>query len=386
MTYLSVIKTITASLAFAILVISCGGSAASITGAVEKGGEPVGEAVVCHSGVPARYTGQKGEEPATPKEQGSTSGMVKIPAGQFLMGADDAQGDGDELPKHRVAVDAFWMDAHEVTNAQFEAFVKATGYITTAERKPEWEELKKQLPPGTPAPPEDNLVAASLVFTPPNASVQSVYYEQWWQWVPGANWRHPDGPESSLEGRENLPVIHVSWYDAAAYAAWAGKSLPTEAEWEWAARGGLTGSVYTWGNEDIDAGNAKANTWQGKFPVNNTGKDRFPGLAPVKSFPANNYGLYDMAGNVWEWCADWYRVDYYQSFPTSSVTENPSGPSSSLDPEEPYTPKKTLRGGSFMCNRSYCTGYRVSRRMKSSADSGSSNTGFRCVIRAGKLS
>jgi formylglycine-generating enzyme required for sulfatase activity len=381
MAYLSVIKTITASLAFAILVSGCAGGAASVAGGAEKSSDTDRTAVVCHAGIPARYTGQKEEQPASSQAQGSTSGMVKIPAGQFLMGADDAQGDSDELPKHKVAVGAFWMDAHEVSNAQFEAFVKATGYITTAERKPQWEELKKQLPPGTPAPPEDQLVAASLVFTPPSEGTQTGDYTQWWQWVPGADWRHPEGPGSGIKGRENLPVIHVSWYDAAAYAAWAGKSLPTEAEWEWAARGGLTGSVYTWGNEDIDVGKPKANTWQGKFPVSNTGKDGFTGLAPVKSFPANNYGLYDMAGNVWEWCADWYRADYYQSLPTSSVTENPSGPSSSLDPDEPYTPKKTLRGGSFMCNKSYCTGYRVSRRMKSSADTGSSNTGFRCVIR-----
>lgn len=336
-------------------------------------------AISCHSHLPSRYGGSP-SQPGIAARTASLNGMVRIPAGTFLMGADDAQGDADELPKHAVSVDAFWMDVHEVTNAQFAAFVEATSYLTTAEQKPVWEELKKQLPPGTPKPAAELLVASSLVFTPPAAVTDLNNYGQWWKWEPGANWRQPEGLGSSIAGKENLPVVHVSWDDALAYATWAGKRLPTEAEWEWAARGGLLNKPYTWGDEDITTGNPRANTWQGHFPVFNAGTDGFTGLAPVKSFPANGYGLFDMAGNVWEWCADWYRGDYYQKIAAATPVINPQGPQSSFDPQEPYTPKKTVRGGSFMCHKSYCTGYRVSRRMKSSTDTGSSNTGFRCVV------
>jgi formylglycine-generating enzyme required for sulfatase activity len=305
--------------------------------------------------------------------------MVYIPGGQFMMGADNEQAAQDEYPKHSVSVHDFWMDEHEVTNAQFAKFVEATGYITTAEKKPDWEQMKKQLPPGTPKPDENQLVAASLVFTPTSGKVDLNDYSQWWRWVPGADWKHPDGPGSDIKGKENYPVIHVSWDDAMAYCKWAGKRLPTEAEWEFAARGGLINNIYPWGNEHVNKGKPKANSWEGSFPDKNTAVDGFISLAPVKSFPANGYKLYDMAGNVWEWCSDWYRNDYYESVNSSQGVKDPKGPADSYDPEEPTIPKHVTRGGSFMCNDSYCSGYRVSRRMKTSYDSSMSNLGFRCV-------
>ena len=308
----------------------------------------------------------------------TTTGMVYIKGGEFMMGGDNSQADADEFPKHKVVIHDFWMDEHEITNAQFAVFVKATTYITTAEQKPNWEELKKQLPPNTPKPDESALVAASLVFTPPTKAVDLKDYSQWWIWVVGANWQHPEGPDSNITGKENYPVVHISWDDAMAYCKWAGKRLPTEAEWEYAARGGAQNKIYPWGDEPISVGKAKANSWEGNFPNQNTVKDGFKALAAVKSFAANGYKLYDMAGNVWEWCADWYRNDYYQTFKTN-ITIDPQGPTDSYDPKEPYTPKKVARGGSFMCNDSYCSGYRNARRMKSSKDSGLSNMGFRCV-------
>lgn len=336
--------------------------------------------ISCHSNIPSRFGAvADSTQNFMASKNASTDGMVSIPAGTYMMGADDNQALDDEFPKHQVSVDAFLIDEHEVTNAEFAAFVNATHYVTTAEQKPNWEELKKQLPPNTPKPPDDKLVASSLVFTPPKQEVDLNNYAQWWSWVQGANWRHPDGPNSTIKGKDNLPVVQVSWDDAMAYAKWTGKRLPTEAEWEWAARGGLLDNVYSWGNENLDAGKPKANTWEGKFPNINTKRDGYYGVAPVKSYAPNGYGLYDMAGNVWEWCSDWYRNDYYKTMNKTGGVKNPKGPNTSYDPEEPYTPKKSLRGGSFMCNKSYCTGYRVSRRMKSSSDSGSSNTGFRCV-------
>lgn len=331
-------------------------------------------AASCHSG-----ESDKTAPPAKPPQAATVAAdsMVLIPAGTYRMGGDNAQAAPDELPKHTVSVDSFWMDPHEVTNAEFAAFVAATGYRTTAEQKPDWDELKKNLPPGTPKPADSALVAASLVFTPPDHPVDLGDYSQWWRWVPGADWRHPDGPQSNIEGKDNYPVVQVSWDDAVAYCKWAGKRLPTEAEWEWAARGGRVNEVYPWGNEPIDRGAPKANTWDGSFPERNTARDGFAGLAPVRSFAPNGYGLYDMAGNVWEWCADWYRNDYYQQ--AGEGARNPQGPANSYDPDEPYMAKRSVRGGSFMCNESYCTGYRVARRMKASPDSGSSNVGFRCV-------
>lgn len=339
------------------------------------------KALCCESNIPKRFASLESHKVVLLdfKSNANHKGMVWIKPGTFLMGGDNKQAAADEYPKHKVAVNGFWMDTTVVTNKQFAAFVKATGYITTAERKPDWNELKKQLPPGTPKPDDSALVAASLVFDPPKHPVDLNDYTQWWTWKKGADWRHPHGQGSSIKGKDNFPVVHVSWFDAVAYSKWAGKRLPTEAEWEWAARGGLSNKLYPWGNEAVEAGKPKANTWQGHFPDNNTVQDKFYGLAPVASFAPNGYGLYDMAGNVWEWCADYYNNTYYQTVNLPDGVKNPKGPSKSYDPEEPYTKKRVIRGGSFLCNESYCTGYRVARRMKSTEDSGMEHLGFRCV-------
>ena len=308
----------------------------------------------------------------------ATTGMVFIPGGEFDMGGDNDQAQPDERPKHRVRVSPFWMDQTEVTNAQFKKFVAATRYITTAERKPDWEELKKTLPPGTPKPADSLLVAASLVFKATSGPVDLNDYSQWWSWVKGANWKHPGGPGTSIEGKDHEPVVQVSWDDAMAYCKWAGKRLPTEAEWEFAARGGLVNNIYPWGNEPVETGKPKANSWNGAFPYYNSKRDGYVKLAPVGSFAPNGYGLYDMAGNVWEWCSDLYNADYYKEL-QGKLTIDPKGPAQSFDPQEPYMEKRSLRGGSFLCNDSYCSGYRVARRMKSSHDTGLEHTGFRCV-------
>jgi formylglycine-generating enzyme required for sulfatase activity len=305
-------------------------------------------------------------------------GMVWVAGGTFRMGADNDQALEDEYPKHSVTVSGFWIDRTEVTNAQFAAFVRATGYVTTAERKPDWNELKKQLPPGTPKPDASLLVPASLVFDPPDHPVELNDYSQWWAWKKGASWRHPHGPGSSIVGKDKYPVVHVSWYDAVAYCKWAHKRLPTEAEWEFAARGGLSDKVYPWGNDPVTSGAAHGNFWEGHFPDKNTSADGFYYAAPVGSFQPNGYGLVDMAGNVWEWCADYYKDTYYKELPAAG-TVDPHGPATSHDPDEPLARKRVIRGGSFLCNESYCTGYRVSRRMKSTEDSGMEHVGFRAV-------
>jgi formylglycine-generating enzyme required for sulfatase activity len=319
-----------------------------------------------------------------PSYTGSTEGMVLIPAGSFVMGGDSIWGRPDEFPHHQVRLSSFYMDEHEVTNRQFRKFIEATGYVTTAERKPDWEELKKQLPPGTPKPADELLVPASLVFKSPSEPVSLDDPSVWWNWVPGANWRHPQGPGSAIEGMDDYPVVHVSWEDAAAYAQWAGKRLPTEAEWEYAARGGVQEAIYPWGNERINSGRPKANSWDGHFPDRNTAADGYPGTAPVKKYAPNGYGLYDMGGNVWEWCSDWYHAGYYTECVRHHLTDNLQGPDSSEDPDEPYAMKKVTRGGSFLCNDQYCSGFRVSARMKTSWDTSLSHTGFRCVVSAEK--
>lgn len=298
------------------------------------------------------------------------------------MGSTDPLARPDESPVHRVRVDGFWMDVTEVTNAQFREFVTATGYITVAERPIDWEAMKLQMPPGSPKPPDEDLMPGAVVFTPPSEPVHLGDYAQWWAWIDGADWRHPEGPGSTIEGKDDHPVIHVAFEDAMAYCAWAGKRLPTEAEWEFAARGGLPRAVNVWGDEPVDA--SRANTWQGTFPHDNTEADGFAGAAPVKSFPPNGYGLYDMAGNVWEWCRDLYRQDTYavraRAVGTDGVVENPVGPARSFDPRSPYEPEvRIVRGGSFLCNDSYCASYRPSARMANSPDTGMSHTGFRCV-------
>jgi formylglycine-generating enzyme len=309
------------------------------------------------------------------------AGMVWIPGGEFSMGSD-GKSDGvsccspatvaDALPIHRVYVDGFWMDATDVTNAEFEKFVKATGYVTIAERAPTKEEFPN-------APPE-NLVAGSIVFTPTPRPVPLINHYRWWRYQHGANWRHPEGPQSNIQGKENYPAVQIAYTDAVAYANWAGKRLPTEAEWEFAARGGLTGKLYPWGDEFKPRGKFAANSYQGQFPVEDTGEDGFAGIAPVKSFPPNGYGLYDMAGNVWQWCSDWYRPDYFQSLAQEgSVSRNPQGPQSPFDPAEPSEKKRVHKGGSFLCNEQYCTRYIVGTRGKGEVNTGTNHLGFRCV-------
>ena len=305
--------------------------------------------------------------------------MVLIPSGTFTMGGRSEQAYQDEFPNHQVKVSAFLMDETEVTNAQFMEFVEATGYITTAEKDIDWEEMKKQLPAGTPKPADSVLAAGSLVFQKTNQPVNLNDYSQWWVWTIGANWRQPEGPESSIEDRMDHPVVNISWEDATAYAQWAGKRLPTEAEWEWASMGGLENAKYPWGNESVESAFTKANFWQGVFPFQNHTLDGFETSAPVKSFPANGYGLYDMAGNVWEWCTDKYDVRSYGINAQRGTVENPTGSNEYYDPREPYAPKHVIRGGSFLCNDSYCSGYRTARRMSSSRDSGFNHTGFRCA-------
>jgi sulfatase modifying factor 1 len=304
--------------------------------------------------------------------------MKWIHAETFVMGATDADKDArpDERPAHTVRLHGFWIDQTPVTNAQFRAFVEATHYQTTAEQAPVLVEIMKQLPPGTPPPPKDALLAASLVFHSPGHPVRLDDPSRWWTWTPAADWRHPEGPESNINKQDDYPVVQVSWDDATAYAKWAGKRLPTEAEWECAARGGTAGKKYTWGDEDPTDDAPRCNIWQGHFPDTNTGKDGYKLRSPVTAFKPNGYGLYDMSGNVWEWCSDWYRGDTYQH-PDSAV--DPKGPADSLDPDEPTILKRVTRGGSFLCDASYCASYRVAARMKTSPDTSTDHIGFRCV-------
>jgi formylglycine-generating enzyme len=316
----------------------------------------------------------------TPPPGPPPRGMAWIPGGEFSMGAMDPpatteagmHGAADARPIHRVYVDGFWMDKTDVTNEEFARFVKATAYVTIAERTPTAEDF-----PG--APPE-NLVAGSVVFSPPNHPVPLNNHYQWWSYVRGANWRHPEGPQSNLRGREKYPVVQVAYPDALAYAKWAGKRLPTEAEWEFAARGGLAGKRYPWGEEFQPGGKWMANTHQGHFPDTDTGADGYAGIAPVAQFPPNGYGLYDMAGNVWQWTSDWYRPDYYQQLAAAgSVTRNPQGPDTPFDPAEPNDKKKVHRGGSFLCTDQYCSRYVVGTRGKGEVTTGTNHLGFRCV-------
>jgi formylglycine-generating enzyme len=310
-------------------------------------------------------------------------GMAWVPGGEFSMGLDDPRGIphgghetmDDARPVHRVYVDGFWMDQTDVTNAQFARFVAASGYITVAERKPSAAEFP-DAPPG-------KLVPGSIVFRPPATAVPLDDASQWWSYVPGASWRHPLGPGSSIRGRENYPVVQIAYEDAEAYANWAGKRLPTEAEWEFAARGGLAGKHFAWGDSFVPAGRWMANTHQGEFPNQNTAADGYAGVAPVGSFPANGYGLYDMSGNVWQWTSDWYRPDYYAQI-SGSVARNPRGPATSSDPLEPGVKKRVQRGGSFLCTEQYCTRYLVGSRGKGEPSSASNHIGFRCVKPAGR--
>jgi len=360
-----------------VAVIGMGCSAAAVVWAVCRAvlDRPPAAATAGGFGFQATVSGPEAATGTAPP------GMVWIPGGEFSMGCADPRGRPaggpdpmrDARPIHRVHVDGFWMDRTEVTNAQFREFVDATGYVTIAERPPKAEDF-----PG--APPE-NLVPGGLVFTPPDGPVPLTNHYAWWAYVPGADWRHPTGPDSSIEGRDDDPVVQVAHDDAIAFADWAGKRLPTEAEWEFAARGGLSGSLFPWGDDFRPGGRFMANTWQGVFPGENTAADGFAGIAPVARFPPNAYGLHDMAGNVWERCADWYRPDTYAVAADSPVqpARNPGGPPDSFDPQEPGQNKRLLRGGSYLCSELYCARYIVGTRGKGEPSSGSNHVGFRCV-------
>lgn len=324
----------------------------------------------CCSNLPSRF-------PALPTS--APAGMVWIPGGEFTMGSDNPDSKKDEKPPHRVKVDGFWMDATPVTNRQFKEFVDATGYVTTAEKAPTLEEIMCQVPPGTPPPPPELLVPASLVFKPTKGPVPLTTNRVWWEWKSGANWKHPLGPESSIEGKEDHPVVQVSWFDAEAYAKWAGKRLPTEAEWEFAAYGGNQNYKYIWGNEEFSEENPQANIWQGEFPYKSTKPEGYIGTTSVKNFKPNPYGLFDMAGNVWQWCSDLYHASYFQEEAKKEISINPIGPEKSYDPEEPFASKRVHRGGSFLCHKSYCKGYRITARMKTCPDTSLNHLGFRCV-------
>jgi formylglycine-generating enzyme required for sulfatase activity len=313
--------------------------------------------------------------------------MMWIPGGEFRMGSDDRLARSNERPAHEVRIRGFWMDRAHVTNAQFGAFIKATGYVTTAERAPVWEILKAQLPPGVPKPPDDVLVPGALVFVGTDQPVSLYDYTQWWRYVPGANWRHPQGPGSSIDGKEDHPVVQVSYMDAQAYARWVGKRLPTEAEWEFAARGGLEQATYTWGDEFSPRGQRMANVWEGSsepFPVVSTKSGGVAGTSRVCTFPRNGYGLCDMVGNAWQWVADWYRADAFAQAVQGGIPVDPLGPPDSYDPDEPgvvaNAPKRVIRGGSFLCSASYCLSYRPSARRGSDPDSSTSHIGFRLVV------
>lgn len=317
-----------------------------------------------------------------PNTDKTPKGMVWIPGGEFSMGSNVEDESlcsikgvtKDAAPIHRVYVDGYYMDQTEVTNEEFEKFVKATGYVTVAEQKPTKEEF--------PTANEEDLITGSVIFTPTPSAVNLNDFLQWWRYEPGADWRHPDGPQSTIKGKEKYPVVHVVYEDAAAYAKWAGKRLPTEAEWEFAARGGKTGNLYAWGNTLKPNGKFQANIYQGHFPIKDgdTGEDGFKGIAPTAQYAPNAYGLYDMAGNVWEWVNDWYSVDYYKSLAESGQTiKNPQGPNAYNDPNDPSQIKRVHRGGSFLCTDQYCTRYMVGTRGKGEYRSAANHLGFRCV-------
>ncbi|CAL1518670.1 formylglycine-generating enzyme family protein [Chitinophaga sp. MM2321] len=350
-----------------IMLIACNGNHTSKEATFIR--DSVGTALCCR--VPSRFA------VATPGK--APDGMVWIGGGEFMMGTNDKRAYEQERPAHPVQVNGFWMDKTEVTNKAFKVFIDATGYVTVAERKPRWEDIKAQLPPGTPAPPDDQLVPGALVFVTSGEAVDTRDITNWWHWIPGASWLHPEGPGSSLEGRWNHPVVQVAWEDAAAYAKWAGKRLPTEAEWEFAARGGLVEKRFAWGDDFTPQQHFMANTFQGHFPNQDKGEDGYRGTAPVASFPANPFGLYDMIGNVWEWTTDWYDASLYKRMNTHTAVYNPTGPAGTFDPEDKYAIKRVTKGGSFLCANDYCINYRPSARRGTSFDSGASHIGFRCV-------
>ncbi|WP_422696074.1 formylglycine-generating enzyme family protein [Cupriavidus necator] len=352
----------------------------------------VAGAVIAGAGFTGWLAATAPSTPAVPQPGDGVQGppgMVHIPGGEFLMGSDSKLAQPNERPAHKARVHGFWMDQHHVTNAGFRKFVEATGYVTTAERKPDWETLKVQLPPGTPRPPDSDLVPGGMVFVGTARPVSLQDYSQWWRYVPGADWRHPGGPGTSIDGKDDHPVVQVSYEDAEAFARWVGKRLPTEAEWEFAARGGLEQATYAWGEKFTPDGKQMANVWQGqqaqRFPVISPKAGGAFGTSAVGTFPANGYGLYDMTGNAWQWVADWYRADQFQQEAASSrLADNPAGPAASWDPDDAgvpvNAPKRVTRGGSFLCNEDYCLSYRPSARRGTDPYNSMSHLGFRLVL------
>ncbi len=319
-------------------------------------------------------------QPEPPKKE---PGMKWIPGGKFTMGTNEADAYAAEKPAVEVEVQGFWMDAYEVTNAEFAKFVEETGYLTVAERPVLWEDLKKQLPPDTPKPDDYDSSPGSMVFTPPSHPVPTSDISLWWSWVNGANWKHPEGPESSIEGKENHPVVHIAFEDAEAFANWAGKRLPTEFEWEFAARGGVNGKRFAWGDELTPNGQYLANTFQGVFPHMNEGKDGYLGTAPIGSFAPNAFGLYDMIGNVWELTSDWYDALKLARI-AGQAPKLDAGMNPCYNPDNPFAMERVMKGGSFLCAANYCVNYRPSARQGTAYDSGTSNVGFRLVKDATK--
>ena len=314
----------------------------------------------------------------TSQKMAQTDTMCWIPGGAFRMGSDRHYV--EEAPTHRVIVGGFWMDTAPVTNAQFAAFVQATGHVTMAERKPDPRDYPGALP--------HMLRAGSLVFSPTPRPVSLKDWSQWWSFKFGADWRHPLGPDSSLRGLEDHPVVHVAYPDALAYARWAGKSLPTEAQWEYAARGGLEGAEFAWGDELTPNGRHMANIWQGAFPFQNTVEDGYARTSPVGAYPPNGYGLLDMIGNVWEWTCDWYEPRHPdEALKACCIPRNPRGgrEERSYDPLQPNVriPRKVLKGGSHLCAPSYCRRYRPAARHPEPIDTSTSHVGFRCVVTEG---
>ncbi|WP_346881665.1 SUMF1/EgtB/PvdO family nonheme iron enzyme [uncultured Algibacter sp.] len=316
------------------------------------------------------------------------SGMLWIPSGTFLQGAvaQDKTAMSHEKPQHPVSVDGFFMDITEVTNADFSKFINETHYITVAEREIDWEEMKKQLPEGTPRPHDSIMQPGSLMFKKAKSTLPNLYdFSQWWRWSIGVNWKHPSGPESTIEGKDNHPVVHVCFEDALAYCKWANRRLPTEAEWEYAARGNKTSTTFFWG-DDASQLSKMVNSWEGEFPVKNTLEDGFERTAPVKTYLPNDFGLYDMAGNVWEFTSDWYNIKYYEELAANNATIiNPQGPDKAYNPSLPYSQEKVIKGGSFLCSDSYCASYRISSRMGTSMDSSAEHIGFRTVATSDML-
>jgi len=327
-----------------------------------------------------KTTHSEHQDGAPAVERNLERGMVHVPGGTFCMGSDKHYP--EEAPVHRVTVDAFWIDKHPVTNREFREFVEATKHVTFAEIPPDPKDYPGALP--------EMLYAGSLVFTPPNRPVDLRDWSQWWQFLKGAQWRHPHGPGTSIEGRDDHPVLHVSFGDALAYAQWAGKDLPTEAEWEFAARGGLDGAEFAWGEEFTPGGKHMANTWQGNFPIQNRNEDGFARTSPVTAFPPNGYGIYDMIGNVWEWTKDWYSQKHEADKEKACcVPQNPRGgrEEDSYDACQPNIKiaRKVLKGGSHLCAPNYCRRYRPAARHAQPVDTSTSHVGFRCVLRSVKL-